>query len=110
MASYHSDHYFKEYGVPSTPLPICMLQLDPADRAVLRIAGMHFNPSAATKIINLKMPSAEVICCFWANAVCCRNVLNGLADDVSAYQVIFGRDLIAAEKLTYSFEKGAILD
>ena len=52
MASYHSDHYFKEYGVPSTPLPICMLQLDPADRAVLRIAGMHFNPSAATKLIN----------------------------------------------------------
>ena len=34
-----SDYYFKEYGVPNTPLPICMLQLDPADRAVLRIAG-----------------------------------------------------------------------
>ena len=35
-----SDYYFKEYGVPNTPLPICMLQLDPADRAVLRIAGI----------------------------------------------------------------------
>lgn len=36
-----SDYYFQEYG-DLTEMPLSVLQLDPADRAVIRIAGTSF--------------------------------------------------------------------
>ena len=40
--AHDADYYFKEYGLPSVQdLSLSMLQLDPADRAVHRIAGKY---------------------------------------------------------------------
>jgi len=37
------DYYYREYGGGGGQLPFSVLQLDPADRAVLRIAGKPIN-------------------------------------------------------------------
>ncbi|KAL4235749.1 Microtubule-actin cross-linking factor 1 [Mactra antiquata] len=39
--AFDPDYYFKEYGLPQSELSISMLQLDPADRAVHRIADQR---------------------------------------------------------------------
>lgn len=39
MASHTPDYYLREYGSDQVPLSLGALQLEPADRAVLKIAG-----------------------------------------------------------------------
>jgi hypothetical protein len=40
MAEHSPDYFFKEYGITDQS-PLSLLQLDPADRAVLKIAGNY---------------------------------------------------------------------
>uniref|UniRef100_K1R9C9 Uncharacterized protein n=1 Tax=Magallana gigas TaxID=29159 RepID=K1R9C9_MAGGI len=39
MASFSPDYYLRQYGSDQVPLSLGALQLEPADRAVLKIAG-----------------------------------------------------------------------
>lgn len=41
MASFSPDYYLRQYGSDQVPLSLGALQLEPADRAVLKIAGVH---------------------------------------------------------------------